>query len=39
MIDGIIKKLTSYNDFTLRDDLKNDPEGMLRLVKTYFHCG
>lgn len=39
MIDGIIKKLQSYSDFTLRDDLKNDPEGMLRLVKTYFHCG
>ena len=39
MIDGIIKKLKSYNDFTLRDDLKNDPEGMLRLVNTYFHCG
>lgn len=39
MIDGIIKKLTSYNDFSLRDDLKNDSEGMLRLVKTYFHCG
>ena len=38
MIDGIIKKLKSYNDFTLRDDLKNDPEGMLRLVNTYFHC-
>ena len=39
MIDGIIKKLTSYNDFTLRDDLKNDPEGMLELVNRYFHCG
>lgn len=39
MIDGIIKKLKSYNDFTLRDDLKDNPEGMIRLVKTYFHCG
>lgn len=39
MIDGVIRKLNSYNDFTLRDDLKNDPEGMLRLVNAYFHCG
>ncbi len=39
MIDGIIKKLTSYNDFSLRDDLKDDKEGMLRLVNDYFYCG
>ena len=39
MIDGIIKKLKSYNDFTLRDDLKDNPEDMIRLVNTYFHCG
>lgn len=39
MINGIIKKLKSYNDFTLRDDLKDNPEGMIRLVNTYFHCG
>jgi len=39
MIDGIIKKLVSYNDTTLREDLKNDPEGMLELVNRYFHCG
>jgi glutamine synthetase len=39
MIDGIIKKLKSYNDTTLREDLKNDQEGMLALVRCYFHCG
>lgn len=39
MIDGIIKKLRSYNDTTLREDLKGDQEGMLALVKRYFHCG
>jgi glutamine synthetase len=39
MIDGIIKKLKSYNDTTLREDLKNDQEGMLALVRRYFHCG
>ena len=39
MIDGIISKLTSYNDLTLRSDLKDNPEGMLALVNKYFHCG
>lgn len=39
MIDGIIKKLKSYNDATLRADLQNNPEGMKELVKAYFHCG
>ena len=39
MIDGIISKLTSYNDLTLRNDLKDNPEGMLALVNKYFHCG
>ena len=37
--ENIIKKLVSYNDTTLREDLKNDPEGMLELVNRYFHCG
>ena len=39
MIDGILAKLRSYNDSTLRKDLENDPEGVLNLVKRYFHCG
>ncbi|WP_099464164.1 glutamine synthetase family protein [Parabacteroides provencensis] len=39
MVDGIIKKLKSYNDATLRADLQNNPEGMKELVKAYFHCG
>ena len=39
MIDGILTKLRSYNDQTLRKDLENDPEGILALVKNYFHCG
>ena len=39
MIDGIISKLTGYNDLTLRNDLKDNPEGMLALVNKYFHCG
>ena len=39
MIDGIIHKLESYDDASLRKDLENNPEEMLKLVNTYFHCG
>lgn len=39
MIDGIITKLRSYNDTTLRADLKDNTEEMLKLVDKYFHCG
>ncbi len=38
MIDGIIAKLRSYNDTTLRSDLEGKPEEMLALVERYFHC-
>jgi glutamine synthetase len=39
MISATIQQLAAFNDTTLRDDLKNDPEGMEELVKRYFHCG
>ena len=39
MIDGIIKKLRSYGDKTLRKDIEGNQEAMLALVKQYFHCG
>ena len=39
MIDGIIKKLRSYGDRTLRADIGSDREKMLALVEQYFHCG
>ena len=39
MIDGIIKRLRSYNDRTLRQDIADDNERMLELVYRYFHCG
>lgn len=39
MIDGILRKLESFNDVSLRKELENNPEGMLHLVNTYFHCG
>jgi glutamine synthetase len=39
MIDGIITKLRSYNDQTLRAELDGNQEEMLALVRRYFHCG
>lgn len=39
MIDGIISKLRSYDDRTLRADLEGKRDEMLALVKQYFHCG
>lgn len=39
MIDGIINKLCSYNDRTLRTDIGDDCDKLLALVRRYFHCG
>lgn len=39
MIDGILRKLRSYNDRTLRADIADNREEMLALVNCYFHCG
>lgn len=39
MIEGIINRLESYNDSTLRKDIENKPEEMMKLVNTFFHCG
>lgn len=39
MIDGIIRKLRSYNDKTLRQEIGDDKEEMIKLVYRYFHCG
>ena len=39
MINGIINKLRSYNDLTLRKELEGNNEEMLNVVKRYFHCG
>lgn len=39
MIDGIIRKLRSYNDSTLRQEIGDDKEEMIKLVYRYFHCG
>lgn len=39
MIDGIITRLRSYNDRTLRQEIGNDAEKIKALVEQYFHCG
>ena len=39
MIDGIMKRLRSYSDRTLRADIAGNQEEMLKLVNRYFHCG
>ena len=39
MVDGIIKRLRSYNDATLRSDIGDNSEQMLALVMEYFNCG
>ena len=39
MIDGIIRKLRSYGDRTLRSEIDGNQEEMLKLVERYFHCG
>lgn len=39
MIDGIIRRLRSYSDTTLRAEIGDDKDKMLELVRRYFHCG
>ncbi len=39
MVDGIISRLRSYNDASLRAEIDGNREEMLKLVKRYFHCG
>jgi glutamine synthetase len=39
LIDSIAKKLKSYNDKTLRQEISDNKEAIMALVKTYFHCG
>ena len=39
MIDGILSQLRACNDLTLRTDIGNNQEEMLKLVQRHFHCG
>lgn len=39
LIEGTIKKLKSYNDQNLREQIHCDKKKTLELVNQYFHCG
>jgi len=39
IIDGIIRKLRSYDDQHLRDSIKSNEKEILRLVTRFLHCG
>ena len=39
MIDGILAQLRAFEDRTLRKDIENMPDEILKLVNRYFHCG
>ena len=39
MIDGIIAQLKAFDDRTLRKNIENYPEEIMKLVAQYFHCG
>ncbi len=39
IIDGIIKNLKAFNDGNLREELGDDKDRILELVKKYIHCG
>ena len=39
MIDGIIAQLRAFDDRTLRKDIEQYPDEIMKLVNQYFHCG
>ncbi len=39
MIDGIIAQLKAFDDRTLRKNVENYPEEIMKLVTQFFHCG
>ncbi len=39
LIKSWAKKLRAFNDRTLRQEIANDKEAILKLVEQYFHCG
>ena len=38
-LDGIIKYHLGYNDRNLREELKDKPEELMKMVQRFFHCG
>lgn len=39
IIDGMINRLTKFNDKDLREIIRCDKDKLLKMVETYFHCG
>jgi glutamine synthetase len=39
IIDGILKNLEAFNDANIREELGNDEDKILALVRKYIHCG
>lgn len=39
MIDSIISTLRSYNDGNIREEIKQDPELLAKIVRRYYYCG
>lgn len=39
LIDGIINKLTGYNDLDIRKKTEGSHKEMMKLVSKYWHCG
>jgi glutamine synthetase len=39
MVDWIVRYLRSFDDKTLRADISDDKEKVMKLVEHFFHCG
>ncbi|MCQ2286891.1 MAG: glutamine synthetase family protein [Bacteroidales bacterium] len=39
MIDDIVKHLKSFDDKNIRKQIEKNPDKMLEIVDTFFHCG
>jgi glutamine synthetase len=39
VIEGFARKLKTYNDQNLREELENNDEKLMEIVEQYFHCG
>ena len=39
LIDGIITKLESYDDKNIRQEIKDNPDRMMELIRKFYHCG
>jgi len=37
MIDDIIKRLKSFNDKNIREEIAKNPDKMMEMVNTYFY--